>query len=80
LSLKVDLNEERKAFKACKIRVVPAGGLEPPQLALADFESAVSTISPRRLKSEIIVTYCLNLSYAEVIFADIVQMELILLK
>jgi hypothetical protein len=26
------------------------------------------------------VTYCLNLSYAEVIFADIVQMELILLK
>lgn len=28
--------------------VVPAGGLEPPQLALADFESAVSTISPRR--------------------------------
>jgi hypothetical protein len=26
------------------------------------------------------VTYCLNLSYAEVIFADIVEMELILLK
>ena len=67
-------------MKARKIWVVPAGGLEPPQLALADFESAVSTISPRRLKSEIIVTYCLNLSYAEVIFADIVQMELILLK
>jgi hypothetical protein len=26
------------------------------------------------------VTYCLNLSYAEVIFVDIVEMELILLK
>ena len=74
------LNEVKKALEARKIGVVPAGGLEPPQLALADFESAVSTISPRRLKSEIIVTYCLNLSYAEVIFADIVEMELILLK
>lgn len=36
--------------------VVPAGGLEPPCLATADFESAVSTISPRRhfLKNRII--------------------------
>ena len=62
--------------------MVPAGGLEPPQLALADFESAVSTISPRRLKSEIIVTSSLKSceSKSKLFLVDIAYMELMLLS
>lgn len=52
--------------------MVPVGGLEPPHISIPDFESGVSTISPHWLESEIIVIYCLKISYVELNFADIV--------
>ena len=68
--------------------MVPAVGLEPTRLAPPDFESGVSTISPRWHACEeggIIGIFCLNIRKTTIsnrffCFADIVGMELLLLS
>ncbi len=70
--------------------MVPVGGLEPPHIAIPDFESGVSTISPHwhvfaLRRYGIIVTLFLNIrkpikSQFLLILVDIYYMELFLLS